>query len=268
MAVGGSSVGSDRKAARCAIVTGSTTGIGLASAVALAREGCNVLLHGLEPKGSKGVVEALRRVRLESVDADYIRSDLRQPQSAARAILARARDRWGRIDIIVSNAAIVLHEPLEEGSEKAWMDALSVNVLAPVFLVQEAVDDLVATSGCVVMISSTNAMIVNRKNIVYDTSKAALNHAALNLALELRDRGVRVNTLMPGGTSSPSLERWAVDFAGDEKAARAMLDEARERGSLAHPDDIAAGVAMLVSDKAHWITGATIAIDGGFRLGA
>ena len=257
-----------REASRCAIVTGSTTGIGLATAVALAREGSNVLLHGLDPEESVVVAEALGRVRREGVEAEYIRADLRSPQSAARSIVARARDRWGRIDIIVNNAAMVLHEPLEAGTEKAWMDALSVNVLAPVFLVQEAVDDLAATSGCVVMISSTNALIANRKNIVYDTSKAALNHAALNLALELRDRGVRVNTLMPGGTMSPTLERWTVDFAGDEEAARAVLDQARERGSLAKPEDIAAGVVMLVTENARWVTGATIAIDGGFRLGS
>ncbi|MBX9471476.1 SDR family NAD(P)-dependent oxidoreductase [Microcella sp.] len=257
----------DQEASRCAIVTGSTTGIGLATAVALAREGSNVLLHGLDPDDSDVVTEALRRVRREGGEAEYMRADLREPQGAAQAILTRARDRWGRIDIIVCNAAMVLHEPLEAGTEKAWRDALSVNLLAPVFLVQEAVDDLVASSGCVVMISSTNALIANRKNIVYDTSKAALNHAALNLALELRDRGVRVNTLMPGGTASPSLERWTVDFAGGEKAARAVLDDARERGSLASPDDIAAGVVMLVTDNARWVTGATIAIDGGFRLG-
>jgi NAD(P)-dependent dehydrogenase (short-subunit alcohol dehydrogenase family) len=261
-------VTSDREMPRCAIVTGSTTGIGLATAIALARDGCDVLLHGLEPEGSDVVLEALHAVHHAGARVDYIYADLREPQSAARAILARARARWGRIDIVVSNAAMVLHEPLEAGTEKAWIDALSVNLLAPVFLVQEAVDDLVATSGCVVMISSTNALIANRKNIVYDTSKAALNHAALNLALELRDRGVRVNTLMPGGTRSPSLERWTVDFAGDEKAARAVLDQARERGSLASPEDIAAGVMMLVTDNARWVTGATIAIDGGFRLGS
>ena len=252
---------------RCAIITGSTSGIGLATAVALAREGCDILLHGLEPADSGVAAEALSLVRAQRAEAEYICADLRQPQTAAVAIVSRARERWGAIDVIVNNAAMVLHGPLESGTESGWSDALAVNLLAPVFLVQEAVEDLVASGGCVVMISSTNALIANRKNIVYDTTKAALNHAALNLALELRDRGVRVNTLMPGGTASPSLERWSVAYAGDEESANAVLARARDRGALADPEDIAAGVVLLTTDKARWITGATIAIDGGFRLG-
>jgi 3-oxoacyl-[acyl-carrier protein] reductase len=257
----------DGETRRCAIVTGSITGIGLATATALAREGFDVLLHGLEPGDSDVVADALQAVRDQGAAAEYICADLREPQNAARVIIARARERWTRIDVIVNNAAMVLHEPLEAGTESAWMNVLSVNLLAPVFIVQEAIDDLTATGGCVVMISSTNALIANRKNIVYDTTKAALNHAALNLALELRDRGVRVNTLMPGGTASPSLDRWTIDYAGDEETARDVLAAASDRGALAHPDDVAAGVVMLVTDNARWITGATIAIDGGFRLG-
>jgi 3-oxoacyl-[acyl-carrier protein] reductase len=233
----------------------------------LSREGFNVLLHGLEPDGSELVRIALRSVREGGSEAEYVRADLREPHRAARMIVERARAQWGRIDVIVNNAAMVLHEPLEAGTERGWMDALAVNVVAPVLIVQEGVEDLAATSGCVVMISSTNALIANRKNIVYDTTKAALNHAALNLALELRDRGVRVNTLMPGGTASPSLERWAALYAGDEHAARTVLDAADEKGAIAHPDDIAAGVVMLTTHRSRWITGASIAIDGGFRLG-
>jgi NAD(P)-dependent dehydrogenase (short-subunit alcohol dehydrogenase family) len=257
----------DHEARRCAIVTGSVTGIGLATARALSREGFNVLLHGLEPDSSELVLIALQSVREGGAEADYVRADLRQPHRAARMIVERARDQWGRIDVIVNNAAVVLHEPLEEGTERAWMDALAVNLVAPVLIVQEAIEDLAETRGCVVMISSTNALIANRKNIVYDTTKAALNHAALNLALELRDRGVRVNTLMPGGTASPSLDRWAALYAGDADAARAVLDAADEKGAIAHPDDIATGVVLLTTDHSRWINGATIAIDGGFRLG-
>ncbi len=257
----------DRTTRRCAIVTGSVTGIGLATARALGREGFDVLMHGLELASSGAVVDAVRAVGEEGGRAEYVCADLREPQIAARAIVEHARATWGRIDVIVNNAAMVLHEPLEAGTERGWMDALAVNLLAPVFIVQEAIDDLVATSGCVVMISSTNALIANRQNIVYDTTKAALNHAALNLALELRDRGVRVNTLMPGGTATPSLQRWATDYAGDAESARVMLESAHTRGAIAHPDDVAAGVVMLVTDHARWVTGATIAIDGGFRLG-
>ena len=247
-----------------AIVTGSSSGIGRASATALAAAGCRVIVHGREPDDVEGVVDDLTSRGFESL---YVGADLTSPASAAKRLADAARSRWGRIDILVNNAAAIMHRPSADLDEQDWTSVFAVNVQAPFFLVQECVPDLTVTRGCVIMISSTNALQVNRSNLVYDSSKAALNHLAQALALELREAGIRVNTLMPGGTETPSVRRWARDFAGDEKHARQLIAQSAREGKLAQPAQIAEGVLMLASGQADWINGAVIAIDGGHRLG-
>ncbi len=247
---------------RVAIITGSTTGIGRASAAGLGRAGFSVVIHDRESDRS---VEA--ELRAEGLDVRFCAADLRHPQAATRALVDFALEQFGRIDVVVSNAGVARHTPLRMITEDDWTELLAVNLLAPFFLVQAAMDELIARRGAVIMISSTNAVTVNRDNIVYDTSKAALNQAATGLALELRDHGVRVNTLMPGGTRTPLLDDWATDFAGGAEAARQLLADGLARGNVAEPEQIAQGVVMLATGQADWVNGATIAIDGGFRLG-
>jgi NAD(P)-dependent dehydrogenase (short-subunit alcohol dehydrogenase family) len=245
-----------------AIVTGSSSGIGRATATALAAAGCRVVVHGREPDDVEGVAAELID---QGFDAIYVGADLTSPASAAKRLADAARSRWGRIDILVNNAAAIMHRPIADLGEHDWASLYAVNVYAPFFLVQECVPDLTVTRGCVIMISSTNALQVNRDNLVYDSSKAALNHLAQALALELREAGIRINTLMPGGTETPSLRRWARDVAGD--GAERLIAESASAGKLATPSQIAEGVLMLASGQADWINGAVIAIDGGYRLG-
>lgn len=248
---------------KVAIVTGSTTGIGFASARALAGEGFAVVLHNRDPEDGG----AEQQLQAEGFDVAYCAADLLRPATAARTLVDFALERFGRIDVVVNNAGMVLHSPIRTITEAQWDELLAVNLKAPFFLVQAALDQLVANGGSVIMISSTNALVVNRDNIVYDTTKAALNHAASALALELRDLGVRVNTLMPGGTQTPALDRWVTAWAGDAETGERVVAEGLERGNVAQPDQIAQGVVMLATGAADWINGATIAIDGGFRLG-
>jgi NAD(P)-dependent dehydrogenase (short-subunit alcohol dehydrogenase family) len=248
---------------KVAIVTGSSSGIGRASAHALARAGCRVVVHGREDDDVNGVADELLALGTEAV---YVGADLSSPTVAGRRLANAARSRWGRIDIVVNNAAAIMHRPIGDLLEGDWASVFAVNVFAPFLLVQQCIPDLSATGGCVIMISSTNALQVNRSNLVYDSSKAALNHLAQALALELRDAGVRVNTLMPGGTETPSVRQWARDALGHEGAERLVEAEVRS-GKVAQPAQIAEGVLMLASDQAEWINGAVIAIDGGFRLG-
>jgi len=245
-----------------AIVTGSCSGIGLASAWALARAGARVVIHSLHAADADAAAAALVA---EGLQAIAVGADLAAPASSASVIADAARSRWGRIDVVVSNAGAILHKPSAELTVKEWSTVFAVNVFAPFFLVRECLPELTASRGSVIMISSTNALVVNRDNMVYDSSKAALNHMSLALALELRDRGIRVNTLMPGGTDTPSVHRWARDVAGD--AGERLVRDAAASGSLADSRSIAEGVLMLASGSAPWITGAAIPIDGGFRLG-
>lgn len=250
-----------------AVVTGSLSGIGFASAHALARRGYNILLHGLDDDRSDAVQRASEALRDAGACAVYARADLREPERASRSIIDAALQHWGRIDALVCSAGVAAHAPFNDVTEQHWHAVLAVNLLAPFFLAQQAAAELAAARGAIVMISSTNALVANRDNAVYDVSKAALNHLVLNLALELRDRGVRVNAVMPGATETGMLREWAVDCSGDAASAHAVVEAARQRGQLAAPDDVGRAVALLVSGDAHWVSGALIPVDGGFRLG-
>ena len=250
-----------------AIITGSTSGIGRASAAALGRRGFALMLHGLDEESSIEAQSVVAECTTLGVPVAYVQADLRDASAAATTIVSRASALWGRIDVVVNNAAMVLNADLETLTENQWDDLLAVNLKAPFFLVQAALDLLEASNGSIIMISSTNALVANRRNLIYDTTKAALNHASLNLALELRDRGIRVNTLMPGGTRTPNLVRWATEYAGGDTEGWAIVEAAAARGSLASPEDIAAAVAVLAVNEVPWMTGATIAVDGGYRLG-
>jgi NAD(P)-dependent dehydrogenase (short-subunit alcohol dehydrogenase family) len=202
-----------------------------------------------------------------SARTSYHPANFTAPGSAARELIESVIARWGRIDLLVSNAGTTHHAELAEVSEADWQRVLSVNLLAPYFLVQAAANALADAGGCVVMVSSTNANRVNHKNLLYDTSKAALNHLARGLALELRPRGVRVNTVMPGGTRSPMLETWLRDYAPADQTPEQLMDAEQRAGRLASPDQVAAAVLLLADARAAWITGTAIEADGGVHLG-
>lgn len=251
---------------RVALVTGSVSGIGLATARQLIAAGYSVALHSQAQPGElpEPAADLLAK---NSTRASYHSADFQQPEAAGRELIAAVVSRWGRLDLLVSNAGAPHHAELADVHESDWQRVLSVNLLAPYFLVQAAADALAASRGCVVMVSSTNANRVNHKNLLYDTSKAALNHLARGLALELRPRGVRVNTVMPGGTRSPMLESWLQDYAPAGQTPEQLMDAEEQAGRLASPDQVAAAVLLLADPRAEWITGTAIEADGGVHLG-
>ncbi len=104
------------------------------------------------------------------------------------------------------------------------------------------------------VVSSTNALRVNTSNLVYDSSKAALNHMARALALELKSEGVRVNTVMPGGVDTPMLSRWLGDYAGSPAAAKKVLEDGISSGAVGTPDDIASAIlsSLRRCTLGHW----------------
>ena len=247
-----------------ALVTGSNTGIGLATATALLQNGWRVQLHGLD---SEPGPDAQALIAANPGRASYFAADLVSPEAASVSLRDEVLKNFGRLDALVSNAGVPNHAQFESVSESDWLRVLKVNLLAAFFLVRDFTPELVARGGSVVLVSSTNAKRVNRNNMLYDVSKAGLNHLGRSLALELRDRGVRVNTVMPGGTLTPMLDDWLVDYSGDVEAARRELAEASAKGQVATPDLIATAIVGLLSPDSGWINGAAIELDGGVFLG-
>ncbi len=241
---------------KTALITGSTSGIGRATAVALARRGAHVVVSGRHTDRGAEVVDS---IRAEGGQADFVGADLSDARSATElAIRATeiAKSAGGTLDILVNNAAIGAGGPTS-GTEEAVFDAvLATNLKAPFYLVGHLAPAMASRGrGAIVNISTLAAARALPGLSVYGASKAALDLLTKSWAAEFGAAGVRVNSVSPGPTRTPGSE--ALGDALDQLAAQAPL------GFVADPEDIAAAVSFLVSDEARFITGTTLHVNGG-----
>jgi 3-oxoacyl-[acyl-carrier protein] reductase len=245
------------------LVTGSTSGIGLAVARGLVSGGASVILHGR--RSEQDLSSEAKGILSDNDDVFYLQADLSKPTDALE-LPHRAAELSGKLTGLVLNAAVTIHKDWLSVTPEDWDRTMSINLKSQMILAQAATPFLRETRGSIVVVSSTNAIRVNKKNFVYDSGKAALNHMARAWALELKDDAVRVNVVMPGGVDSPMLSDWLVDYAGSEVAAKEVLEQGKQSGLVAVPEDIAGPILFLLSEDARWVTGASIVVDGGGLL--
>jgi NAD(P)-dependent dehydrogenase (short-subunit alcohol dehydrogenase family) len=240
-----------------AIVTGASAGIGESIARRLGHEGARLVLVARR-------ADELERVRAE-LDPDRVRSvagSVTEPATAERAV--RAGEEWGGVEVLVNNAALdhsgdVLDTPADE--VRAVMET---NYLGALWMLQHAGRTMRARgAGSIVNVTSRLASIGIPSMGVYAASKGALLALTRSAAVELAPRGVRVNAVAPGFAETPMLREW-LEEQDDPGAARARAESAIPQGRLARPDEVAAAVAFVASDEAAHITGASIAVDGGY----
>ncbi len=240
---------------KVAIVTGAKQGIGLGIALALAKEGANVVVSDLDQAGCESVALEIGKLGVQSlaVACDVSRKD------QVDNLIDQTVKKFGKLDILVNNAGIFPFVSFTEMKEADWDKVLDVN-LKSVFLCSQAAVKEMKAGGKIVNISSIASLIGFEGLTHYCASKSGVNGLIRALALELADRKINVNAVAPG----------AIDTSG---ATGAMTEEMKN-GTIAGipwkqmgtPDDIAQAVVFLASDKSNYITGQVLAVDGGWTL--
>ncbi len=237
---------------RSALVTGGARGIGRAIVLALAQQGASVITCYVNE--SEAVVSLTDELGRLGADAQLVRADVSVEADVSR-LLETVRDRFGALDILVNNAAIVTQLPLHELGLDQWRKVLDTN-LTSLYLVHRAAHDLLANDASIITIGSAGSLRGVADRTPYMTSKAGVLGFTRSLSKELGPRGIRVNTVAPGYTETDQM-------AAVPPAVRAQAEAKTALGRIGLPEDIAGAVLFLASDAARYITGATLHVDGG-----
>lgn len=239
--------------AKVAVVTGAARGIGLAVARRFLAESWRVAMVDIDAESLFAAHAALA-----TDDAIAQACDVSDPVQVRKAVTATV-EAFGRIDAVVNNAGIAVFKPLLDTSFEDWSRVLAVNLNGPFLMVQETARLMAETGGgAVVNIGSISGLRASTLRVAYGTSKAALAHLTKQQATELGEIGVRVNLVAPGPVDTA--------MAKDVHTAeiRADYHDAIPLNRYGLEEEIANGVFFLCSDQARYITGQTLAVDGGF----
>jgi NAD(P)-dependent dehydrogenase (short-subunit alcohol dehydrogenase family) len=250
---------------RVAVVTGVGPGIGRSTALALAREGCDVAVAARSTDYLDEVVQEIDALGVRGLAVPTDTGDVVQ----CRALVDRAVEHFGRLDVVVSSAAkgapnhTIMHAELDDW-EQAWL----VNVLGPLELFRASVPHLAAAGGgAIVAVSALAVRAINPGQGAYAATKSALTVAAQTLAREVGVDGIRVNVVVPGFVPGPNTEQMFTRMAERRGTTVEVVQEqmAKEHAlrRLPTPDDIADAIVFLASDRAQSITGQTLDVNGG-----
>jgi len=242
---------------RTALVTGASRGIGRAAARALARDGARVLVHyGRAREQAESLVA---EVRAAGGRAEAVGADLEARDGAHRLAEEVRKLADGKLDILVANAGVTKAAAIEQLTPEDFDRLFAVNVKAPFFLIQQLLPVL-ADGASVILVSSRSARVAFPNIAAYAATKGAVETLVKHFAAALGPRGIRVNAVAPGVVDTDMSS-----FTHTEDGRKMVLSiQALQR--IAAPDDVSGVFAFLASDAARWITGQTIAVDGGSKL--
>jgi len=254
-----------------ALVTGSTSGIGLAIARALGKEGADIVINGF---GDKTAIET-ERARIEKefgVRAFYNGADMSK-RAEIEAMIADAQSKMGSLDILVNNAGIQHVAPIEDFQPEKWDAIIAVNLTAAFHAIRAAVPEMKTQKwGRIINTASAHSLVASPFKAAYVSAKHGLAGLTKTVALELATFGVTVNCISPGYVWTPLVERQIPDTMKARNMTREQVINdvilaAQPTKQFVTVDQVAALAVYLCSDAAAQITGANLSIDGGWTAG-
>jgi 3-hydroxybutyrate dehydrogenase len=252
---------------KVAVVTGSTSGIGLGVARALAAQGADIVLNGF---GDAAAIDALRKeLATGGVRVTYSAADMSKPTEIAGMLEAATRE-LGRVDILVNNAGIQFTSPVESFPVERWDAIIAINQSAVFHGIRAVLPQMRKRNfGRIVNIASVHGLVASTEKVAYVAAKHAVVGITKVVALETATTGITCNAICPGWVLTPLVQKQIDDLAAREKltadAARArLLGEKQPSRDFATPEQIGALTVFLCSDAAAQIRGAALPVDGGW----
>jgi NAD(P)-dependent dehydrogenase (short-subunit alcohol dehydrogenase family) len=240
---------------KAAIVTGGSSGIGLAIAQRLGAEGCRVVVAALGNSSIESAVEQVKKAG--APDALGCQCDV-SDEAAVKTTAQACVDRFGRLDVVVNNAGLMTFKALQDFTQDDWLKVLSVDLLGAMHFTREAFHRMGPESGgmggAIVNVASVHAVMTTPNVAPYAASKAALLSLTRSAAIEGKAKGIRANAILPGAIDTPML--WSNP---NLKSGAEKLDPK----DVGKPEHIAGATAFLASEDAAFVTGASLAVDGG-----
>jgi 3-hydroxybutyrate dehydrogenase len=250
-----------------AVITGSTSGIGLAIAQSLAARGANIMLNGF---GDKDDIESIRSdIESKGVKCLYHPADMTKPDQIADLIATSTKE-LGSIDILVNNAGIQFVSPIQDFPQEKWDAIIAINLSAAFHTIKHSVPHMKTSGwGRIINICSAHGLVASPFKSAYVAAKHGILGMTKSVALEVAEDNITVNAICPGYVKTPLVEGQIADTAkarnmSEDEVVRDVLLKAQHTKKFVQVEDIAAYVNFLCSDAAANITGAAQTIDGGW----
>ncbi len=250
-----------RFSGKSVLVTGGGSGIGLATALAFAREGAHVAIGDVSTERGQSAVDA---ARAQGMEVRFLRGDVsREPE--ASSLVSGTVDAFGRLDVLFNNAGILIEAPVHEMSEADWDRILGVNLKGAFLVAKHAVRAMLRQGGgTIVNTASVNALIGDPDEAAYCASKAGVALLTRSMALAYAKDHIRVNAVCPGWTETPMFKLEADNRSIPLPEYRRFAAAQHPMGRIGRPEEIAKVVLFLASEESSYMTGALVVADGGY----
>jgi NAD(P)-dependent dehydrogenase (short-subunit alcohol dehydrogenase family) len=243
---------------KTAVVTGAGSGIGQASAMAMAREGASVAILDSNEAAGRQTADVMTAQKL---NAAFFPVNVTSEEEV-RAAITRIIGKFGRIDILHNNAGIAVRHTVAEQDEQGWQSCVDVNLKGVFLFAKHVIPHMLDRGGSIIHTASVTGIVGVRNRAVYSATKGAVVALTRNMALDYARHQIRVNCVCPGFVRTPMAKALLQDPIKEKR-----LVDTHPLGRLGTPEDVANAVLFLASDLSSWITGSALVVDGGFSAG-